>query len=72
MIPDSAANHIGLIVPNKKIWCYHANMKWEKFIQSGFRMPFYMNLYVAGKAVGVRAITGWNHSKCLVIIDQQI
>lgn len=35
-------------------------------------MPFYMNLYVAGKAVGVRAITGWDHSKCLVIIDRQI
>lgn len=48
------------------------HMKWEKFIQSGFRMPFYMNLYVVGKIDAVFKVTGWNHPSSLVVIEHQM
>ncbi len=47
-------------------------MKWEKFISAGFRMPFYMNLFVKGHIDGVRKVTGWDRPQALVVIEHQM
>lgn len=46
-------------------------MALEKFIQSGFRMPFYMHLFVEGRTAVARA-TGWKGTQWLVVIERQL
>lgn len=47
-------------------------MKWEKFISAGFRMPFYMNLFVNGHVSGIKKVTGWDGPQVLVAIERQM
>ena len=47
-------------------------MKWEKFIQSGFRMPFYMHLYFEGGIKDNPKNIGWGYSNGLITIEKQI
>ncbi len=47
-------------------------MKWEKLIQSGFRMPFYMNLYVRGAILDIEKIIGLKYKDNLIVLENQI
>lgn len=47
-------------------------MKWEKFIQAGVRLPYYMNLYIMGKLIDSPKIWDWKSSHWLVQTEKQL
>ncbi len=47
-------------------------MKWEKFISSGIRMPFYMRMFLEGVRDEMPRLTGFKSEHWLVNIDQQL
>src|SRR3989338_547597 len=47
-------------------------IRWQKFIQSGFRMPFYMHLYLDGMHKELQRLLGWHMESGLVVIERQL
>ena len=47
-------------------------MKWEKFIQAGIRLPYYMNLYIQGKLTNAPRVCGWDSRRWLVQTEKQL
>src|SRR3989339_450487 len=47
-------------------------MKWEKFIQAGIRLPYYMNLYIVGKHTESAKIGAWKNNHWLSQSDKQL
>lgn len=47
-------------------------MKWEKFIQAGIRLPYYMNLYIVGKHTESAKMGAWKNNHWLSQSDKQL
>lgn len=47
-------------------------MKWEKFVQAGIRLPYYMHLYMVGKLIDAQKIGGWKNSHWLLQVEKQL
>jgi len=48
------------------------NMKWEKFISSGIRMPFYMQLFIEGIKLDKARLTGIKLNRWVSVSDKQL